>query len=79
MTLTPTRPAGPTIQPATEPRAGSPAASATDLTVGRHRRGRPGLIPVTEFVAVRYRSWLSHLFRPPRHRARRRRRIPVSS
>jgi hypothetical protein len=45
-----------------------PAMTAHDG--GRHRLGRPGLVPVTSLVAVVYRGWLSHLLRPGRHRLR---------
>lgn len=57
--------------------------AATSAPAGRHRLGRPGLVPVTSLVAVVYRGWLSHLLRPGRHllRAPRRRRraagVPV--
>jgi len=40
--------------------------AATDRG-GRHRLGRPGLVPVGSLVRVVYRGWLSHLFRPGRH------------
>ena len=42
-----------------------PATTAQDG--GRHRLGRPGLVPVTSLVVVLYRGWLSHLLRPGRH------------
>ncbi|WP_420121444.1 hypothetical protein [Nakamurella sp.] len=37
-------------------------------TAGRHRLGRPGLIPASTLVVVVRRGWLSHLLRPARHR-----------
>ncbi len=54
-----------------------PATVAQDG--GRHRLGRPGLVPVTSLIAVAYRSWLSHWLRPGRHHraAGRRGRAPV--
>ncbi|WP_420121593.1 hypothetical protein [Nakamurella sp.] len=36
---------------------------------GRHRLGRPGLVPANALVVVVYRGWLSHLLRPARHRS----------
>jgi hypothetical protein len=41
-----------------------PAATAQG---GRHRLGRPGLVPAPSLVVVVYRGWLSHLVRPGRH------------
>ena len=35
---------------------------------GRHRAGRPGLIPVTAFVSVVRRGFFAAFFRPGRHR-----------
>jgi hypothetical protein len=60
--------------------------AATDQG-GRHRLGRPGLVPASSLVVVVYRGWLSHLLRPGRHllagaRSRRRRTglpVPVPS
>jgi len=34
---------------------------------GRHRLGRPGLIPVTVLVTVVRRGWIRSWFRPGRH------------
>lgn len=35
---------------------------------GRHRRGRPGLRPVSSFVTVVRRGFFSAWFRPGKHR-----------
>jgi hypothetical protein len=35
---------------------------------GRHRLGRPGLIPVTALVTVVRRGFFAALFRPAKHR-----------
>ena len=53
---------------------------------GRHRLGRPGLIPVTALVTIARRGFFRSLFRSGRHRAaalpaarRVRARVPVSA
>jgi hypothetical protein len=35
---------------------------------GRHRLGRPGLIPLSALVTIRRRSFFTSWFRPGRHR-----------
>jgi hypothetical protein len=43
-------------------------AASTTLVRGRHRSGRPGLVPVTSFVAVVRRGLFASWRRPGRHR-----------